>query len=100
MNKTKNAERSERRLQMLLFMILTVLVLLAVWFVGEVVSTPAIAQTGGAVDGFGGMSGRITQLLEAQQQTNEKLDRLITLLSTGEAKVQLVAEGDPDEKTR
>ncbi|NLW86558.1 MAG: hypothetical protein GXY38_06760 [Planctomycetes bacterium] len=83
-------------IRVLLAMNLAVLALLALVLAGQLFSDPLMAQqgggSGGAIDGFGGTATRVAQLLEQQQQMNQKLDQLINLFATGQAKVQIVVD--------
>lgn len=72
-------------------------VLLTVLIVGLWADLPgtgrAIAADPPAKEGFGDSASQRNALLEAQGKTNDKLDELIRLLKSGDAKVQLTESG-------
>jgi hypothetical protein len=68
-------------------------VLLTVMVLGLWAQTP-VAAPALAADGFGDTGARIAAQLDEAVKTNAKLDQLLTLLSSGQVKVQVVKEKD------
>ncbi len=75
-------------------------VLLTVLIVGLWADGTRWAGDARAADQFGDMGTRIQAQLDAQNQTNAKLDALMKLLTSGQVKVQLAGGGQGDGNGR